>query len=291
MQEKTTHAVNPGEDKFLLLNGLRFHYVAWGDASLPPLVCLHGLRSYGQTYGPLATTLMDRFHVIGLDQRGRGQTAWDPEQGYYTDRYVADLECLVDQLGFDKFHVLGHSMGGTNSLVYAKKHPDRLASIILEDAGPGAWNQSRGASRINIELQNTPITFDSWAKARAFWRSIRPNVTEDAIDSRVTNSLIETAAGITWKHDQAGITACRLQPDPLREPPDLWPCVEAIACPTLVLRGEASDYLSRTTYTEMLQRNKLLQGVEIDGAGHYVHDDQPTQFIGAVNTYLNARIA
>ena len=98
MQEKTTHAVNPGEDKFILLNGLRFHYVAWGDASLPPLVCLHGLRSYGQTYGPLATTLMDRFHVIGLDQRGRGQTAWDPEQGYYTDRYVADLECLVDRV-------------------------------------------------------------------------------------------------------------------------------------------------------------------------------------------------
>lgn len=279
-----------GEDKFIRLNGLNFHYVTWGDPANPPLVCLHGLRSYGRTYEPLGSALADRFHVVALDQRGRGESDWDPERGYYTDRYVADLESLVDQLGFERFHLLGHSMGGTNSLVYGKRHPERIASMILEDAGPGAWSSSGGAERINAELRNTPVRFDDWASARAFWRSIRPNVTEEAIDSRVANSLREGPECITWKHDQAGIAACRLQPDPQREPPDLWPCVEAIRWPTLVVRGANSDYLSAATYSEMLARNARVSGVEVPGAGHYVHDDQPRAFQDAVRAFLDARI-
>ena len=287
MQENNQSA---GQDKFIQLNGLNFHYVAWGDPASPPLVCLHGLRSYGRTYAPLAQALMDKFHVIALDQRGRGESDWDPEQGYYTDRYVADLESLVDQLGFQTFHLLGHSMGGTNSLVYGKRHPQRLASLILEDAGPGAWNRSGGAERINAELRNTPLSFASWDAASAFWRSIRPNVTDEAIASRVENSMQQTSDGIVWKHDQAGITACRLNPDPQREPPDLWPCVEAITCPTLVVRGAKSDYLSAETYANMMQRNPHFTGVEIAGAGHYIHDDQPQAFIDAVRGFLHARV-
>lgn len=279
-----------GEDKFIALNGLKFHYVAWGDPANPPLVCLHGLRSYGRTYEPLANALKDKFYVLALDQRGRGETDWDPQRGYYTDNYVADLERLVDQLGFERFHLLGHSMGGTNSLVYGQRHPDRLASMVLEDAGPGAWSHSGGAERINAELRNTPLRFDNWDEARAFWRSIRPNVTEQAIESRVANSLQRGPDGITWKHDQAGIAACRLQPDPLREAPDLWPCVEAVRWPTLLVRGATSDYLSAATYAQMLASNPQLTGVEVPGAGHYVHDDQPQAFVAAVRDFLGARI-
>lgn len=100
----------------------------------------------------------------------------------------------------------------------------------------------------------------------------------------------QTSAGIVWKHDQAGITACRLHPDPQREPPDLWPCVEAITCPTLVVRGAKSDYLSAETYAQMMLRNPQFTGVEIAGAGHYIHDDQPQAFIDAVRGFLQARV-
>ena len=275
-----------GEDGHATLNGLPFHYVRWGSPQWPALVCLHGLRSYARTFEPLAAALHGRVQVIALDQRGRGETAWDPARNYYTDQYVSDLRAFVDHLRLDRFHLLGHSMGGITSIVHAGQPGARLLSVVLEDSGPGASTASAGATRINDELARTPTRFGDWAQARAFWRLIRPNVTEEAIESRVANSMRETPDGIQWIHDQAGIAACRLNPDPARVTPDLWPFVEAIDVPTLVLRGGQSDYLSKDTLAAMLARNPRLRGREIAGAGHYVHDDQPEAFHQAVAEFL-----
>ena len=136
-----------GQDGFVELNGLRFHYVWWGDRGLPSLVCLHGLRSYGRTFAPLAATLANDYCVIALDQRGRGETGWDPGRNYYTGQYAADLAAFVDHLQLCRFHLLGHSMGGINAMVYGGTHPERLLSLILEDSGPGASTGSAGATR------------------------------------------------------------------------------------------------------------------------------------------------
>ena len=275
-----------GTDHFITLEGHRFHYVRWSVPGAPVLVALHGLRSYGRTFEPLAEALAGRFDVVALDQRGRGLTDWDPQGNYYTDRYVADLAAFVDALGLDRFHLLGHSMGGTNTLVYAAGNADRLASVVLEDAGPGASTNSERGKAINAELMRTPMRFDNRDAARAFWRSIRPHVTEEAIDSRVRHSLEEGEGGFVWRHDQAGIAAARLDPAPGRGVPDLWPGVKAIRCPGLLVRGGDSDYLSPATAAAMVAANANLQRVDIPGAGHYVHDDQPAAFLAAVVPFL-----
>lgn len=273
-----------GEDFFLHLRGLRFHYVSWGQAGAPVVICLHGLRSYARTFEPLALALADKFNVIALDLRGRGQTDWDPDGNYYIDEYVADLAQFVEALGLPRFHLLGHSLGGIIAYVYSQRHAQRLQSLVIEDSGPNASRQSAGAGRINAELRDTPATFPDWQSARAFWRSIRPNVTEAAIESRIANSLRQTDAGVSWIHDQAGIADCRL--NPTRPEPDLWPCVKALSCPTLLLKGANSDYLSRETVDEMVASNAVIQAREIPGAGHYVHDDQPELFITTVRDFL-----
>ena len=287
----TAPAPGNGRDGWLELNGLRFHYVSWGQPQSPALVCLHGLRSYARTFAPLAATLSRSFFVIALDQRGRGETDWDPDRNYYADQYVSDLATFVDRLGLARFHLLGHSMGGVNSILYAASHPGRLLSLILEDSGPGASQNSRGASRINAELANTPASFPDWESARAFWRSIRPNVTDAAIDSRVANSLKQGADRVEWRHDQAGIALCRLTGDPTRTMPDLWPLIPQITCPALVIRGAESDYLSTETLTAMQAANPRLRGIEVAGAGHYVHDDQPAAFHRAVISFLAGQAA
>jgi pimeloyl-ACP methyl ester carboxylesterase len=266
------------------LGALNFHYVSWGRADAPVLLCLHGLRSYARTFQPLAAVLEQDFHVIALDQRGRGRTDWDPSRNYYVDQYVQDLERFIDALGLDTVHLLGHSMGGINALVYSLANASRLRSLVLEDSGPGASRGSGGASRIDAELRNTPAAFPDWGSARAFWRSIRPNVTDEAIDSRVTNSLREGDGVVTWMHDQIGITQCRLQPT--QTDPDLWPCVRALSCPTLLVRGAKSDYLSRETFEAMLASNEKITGVEVAEAAHYVHDDAPQAFNAAVRGFL-----
>ncbi|WP_346897336.1 alpha/beta hydrolase [uncultured Roseibium sp.] len=273
---------------FVQLNGLRFHYLTWGASSAPLLICLHGLRSYGRTFAGLAEMLADRFHVLALDQRGRGETEWDPEQNYFATNYADDLGALIDHLGVEKAHLLGHSMGGINALTYALDHAQRFASLILEDSGPEAADgDSAGIGRILNELRTTPLSFDGYDAARAFWRSIRPNVTEEAIASRVANSMKEVDGKVVWRHDQLGIGKCRIEQAETRPNPDLWPAVEKLACPTLVLRGANSDYLDPARVERMCAVNPLVTAKEIEGAGHYVHDDNPVDFNAAVAEFLD----
>lgn len=276
----------PREGRFIS-QGLPLRYLEWGPADGPVLILLHGLRSYGHTWEPVALPLAGRWRVIALDQRGRGESAWDPDHNYYADAYVRDLEALVRQLDLRCFVLGGHSMGGANAFVYATRHPAQLLGLVIEDMGPGASAASGGAERIKRELLATPERFDSWDAAEAFWRGQRPGISEAALRSRLTHSLRQEADGrIRWKHDARGIAAARLGATP-EQLVDLWPHVDAIGVPTLVLRGANSDFLSAATARQMAERNPLLTCVDIPGAGHYVHDDNLPAFNAALAPFLD----
>jgi pimeloyl-ACP methyl ester carboxylesterase len=268
--------------------GLRLRYVEWGAIDAPAIVALHGLRSFAYTWEPVALPLADRFRIIALDQRGRGESDWDPQRRYFTDHYLLDLEALVAHLGLARFVLLGHSMGGATAFVYAGRHPDRLSALVVEDMGPGASAGGAGAERIRRELQSTPARFDSWAEARAYWRSKRPGVSDAALDARVQHSMRADKEGpIVWRHDAEGIAQARIGATPAQLV-DLWPHVEALRTPTLLIRGGASDFLTAPTAQEMARRNACIKNVEVPGASHYVHDDNLAGFQAALHAFLEA---
>jgi pimeloyl-ACP methyl ester carboxylesterase len=267
--------------------GLDLRLVEWGAPQAPTIVMLHGLRSYAYTWEPVALSLLPHWRTIALDQRGRGRSDWDPEGDYYTDAYVRDLEALVEALSLRRFVLLGHSMGGANALVYASRNPDRLAGLIVEDAGPGASASSSGSDRIKRELQETPLSFANWHEAAEFWRKIRPNISAAALQSRVTHSLKQDDDGRpTWCHDAVGIAKARLIATPDQHV-DLWPHVEALKTPTLLIRGARSDYLSAATAQDMCRRNPRIRLAEVAAATHYVHDDNPSDFNGVLQRFLS----
>lgn len=273
-------------DRYTTLNGLRAHYVEWGPVDAPPIVLLHGLRSYAMTWEPVAAALADRHRVIALDHRGRGDSAWDPEGRYTTEAYVSDLEQFVDGLGLERFVLIGHSMGGTNTIVYAARHPERVRLAVIEDIGPGSSAHSAGAGRIRHELERTPRRSADLDQARAYWRSVRPDISGDALDSRVRHTLrADGDGGLVWKFDLEGIARTRLDPDPSQRV-DLWPYVVTLRCPTLVLRGARSDFLSDSVCAEMAARQPLLTWQEVPGAGHYVHDDNLTDYLAGLCGFL-----
>lgn len=268
------------------INGLMHHYLAWGDAQAPAVLLLHGLRSYARTWEPVAQALCRTHRVIALDFRGRGDSAWDPERDYFADAYVSDVEGLVAHLGLTSFSIVGHSMGGTVGYAYAARHPDQVDALVVEDIGPGSSTGTAGAGRILRELAATPDGFASLDAVRAYWRQIRPGITEDALASRIVNTVRPDGyGGWQWKSDMAGIAQARRSGDPGRSV-DLWACVEALCCPTLVLRGARSDFLPVDTCVLMAKLQPLLRWAEIDGAGHYAHDDNPAEFIEHVTDFL-----
>lgn len=266
--------------------GLDFHVTEWGSPQGLPIVMLHGIRGYAETFSGIAASLQPDYRVIAFDQRGRGRTDWDPACNYYTDTYVEDLAAVADALSLARFALLGHSMGGINAIVYAACNPQRVTRLIIEDAGPGAFEDSDGARRIRRELADTPAGFPSWEAATDFMRALRPSVSEQARQQRL-NSMLKPApeGGFTWRYDHAGITRARLQPDPARRV-DLGAYVGRIACPTLLVRGGRSDYLQPAMVKRTLDLNPLIQAIEIADAGHYVHDDQPELFADGVCRFL-----
>jgi pimeloyl-ACP methyl ester carboxylesterase len=266
------------------LGGLRAHYLQWGDPADPPVVLLHGLRSYAATWEPLARELGRDHWVLALDFRGRGRSEWDPERRYFTDTYVRDVEEWVAQLGLRRFTLIGHSMGGTVGYVYAARHPDQVERLVVEDIGPGSSTSTEGADRVRREMTSTPGSFASEEEARAFWRGARPGTPEAAIDSRIEHTLDEVDGRWVWRLDMAGIAEARLSGDPAGSI-DLWQCVESIRCPALVVRGEHSDFLPVDLCREMSARQPTLTWTTIPGAGHYVHDDDPERYVDVVSRY------
>jgi pimeloyl-ACP methyl ester carboxylesterase len=284
--------VTPGSpvEGWLTTEGLNLRFVEWGFRENPAIVMLHGLRSYAYTWEPVALPLSDRWRVVALDQRGRGRSDWDPQGDYHTEAYVRDLEALADYLSLERFVLVGHSMGGANAFVYASRHPERVVALAVEDMGPGASASSGGADRIRRELNETPSSFATWNDAAAFWRRIRPDISAEALQSRVRHSLKQGDDGrVTWCHDAAGIARARLSATP-EQIIDLWPHVEALRMPTLVIRGASSDYLSAVTADEMCRRNALIRSTDVPGATHYVHDDNLMGFNAVLQDFL-ARLA
>lgn len=266
---------------FFTSDGLNLHYLKWGNGKVP-VVMLHGLRGFAQTWQDLVDALGNEFTFYALDQRGRGDSDWGPTEDYNADSYVKDLTRFVDHLALDRFVLIGHSLGGQNAVEFARQYPGRVMAMVIEDIGPGSSKQGEGAERIRREMRSTPLSFDSWQAAKDFWTSSRPNLTEQALQARLNYSFREVDGNVMWKHDQQGIGEARLTIEPI----DLWPAFHAIRCPTLLVKGGNSDFLSSQTVNDIMASSDVVQAVQIEGASHYVHDDQPEKFNEAVVHFM-----
>ena len=264
-------------------NELNLHYINFETTVNKPLIMLHGMRSYAQSWNDVAQELTNDFDIYALDQRGRGESDWDPNRNYFTDAYVDDLTNFVNIKGFNKLSLMGHSMGGANSIVYASRNPEIVETLVIVDIGPHTGT-STGGARINQELNNTPTEFDSLGDVKIFWRKQRPSISEHALNERVNFTIKQLDSGkYGFKWDVHGIANGRInatQPEI-----DMWDCVRKIQCPTLLIRGSNSDVLQSEVAIEMIKQNSNITLIEIPEATHYVHDDQLDLFNQEVNSF------
>ncbi len=97
-----------------------------------PLLLLHGLADCAVGWSSLGTYLADRYHVVAPDLRGHGESS-KPDHGYSSAEIIADLEALMNHLGWKQAHILGHSWGGKLATIWATQNPQRFSSLILVD--------------------------------------------------------------------------------------------------------------------------------------------------------------
>jgi pimeloyl-ACP methyl ester carboxylesterase len=110
------------------VNGLHMYYETYGDGS--PLVLLHGgMLTIDLNFAGLIPTLAKRHRVIGVEMQGHGRTA-DIDRPITPALLASDVVGLLDHLGIDRAHVLGHSMGGAVTMELAISYPDRMRSVV-----------------------------------------------------------------------------------------------------------------------------------------------------------------
>jgi pimeloyl-ACP methyl ester carboxylesterase len=255
------------QSKFLTVNGLCVHYLDWGSTDAPPIVCVHGYTSSAQAFNAPARRLQNRFHVIVPDVRGHGESAWSPAQAYQYADQVSDLAELVDQLGLARFTLIGTSMGGIIAMAYAGAHAERLSQLVINDIGPDVEG---GSTRITQMVGSRPDEFLTLEDAMAYRREMSPIVA-----SRSAEDQRELALGVlrqrpdgrwVWKMDPAYIQQRVRGGAPSR--PALWPVLERLSCPTLLVWGTESDVLSEEQARRMVKTLPRGELVAVPGVGH-----------------------
>ncbi|HSR58340.1 MAG TPA: alpha/beta hydrolase [Candidatus Binataceae bacterium] len=254
--------------KFVTIKGIKLHYLDHGTEGKPPLVCIHGLTGNAHNFDALAPHLSPHFHVRSLDVRGRGDSGWGPGIEYTPQNYVTDLAGFLDALAIERVTLIGTSMGGMISILFAGSYPNRVEKLVLNDIGPDV--DPKGIARIGSYVGEAPTEFADLKEVGAYYREHYPpmrNLPEQQLLDQVRWSVKPAPNGkLTWKMDPQ--VRKPIRGGAAARPLDMWVPFTRIAAPVLVVRGADSDILARATIDRMKSVIRSVEAVEVAGVGH-----------------------
>lgn len=261
---------------FITCANLEIHYTEWGAADAPVVVAWHGLARTGRDMDELAEHLSPHYRVLCPDMIGRGLSQWSkrPEQEYCLAFYARIAAQLFDQLGIERAHWVGTSMGGAIGTVCASglfepSMPARIQSLTLNDNAPALAPSAIARIR---EYAGSPPAFDTVRELEAFFRTVyKPyGWMSDAQWRRLTETSTRRLADgrVTPHYDPAMVQQFIAHPTDY----DLWPHYDALKIPALCLHGVESDLVLDETIEAMRHRGPgaagSLQVMEVPNCGH-----------------------
>lgn len=264
---------------------LKLAYQEWGPDDGPVILALHGFGVSGHMFDEFGQRAADRYRLINLDQRGHGDSEWASDGDYTREAFVADVEAVREELGFESVILMGHSMGGLNAVEYTFQHPERVSALILVDVGPEAAKE--GVDNI-MRFTRGPdeLDFDEFVQNAMRFNTRR---TEENIRERMRHRLRPLENGKwTWKFDKRfreGEGAVRSGSELSSD--ELWRRFRELAPPVLLLRGQQSDILSQEVAERTAGEIPAARLVVVPEAGHSVPGDNPDGFTEAVTAFLD----
>jgi pimeloyl-ACP methyl ester carboxylesterase len=261
-----------------------------------PLLLMHGGPSLDHSTLLHLRPLADQFTLIFYDHRCNGRSEGAEVSSMTFENLTADADALRQELGFDRWAVLGHSFGGNVALEYALRYPDSLSRLVLMNTGGDQWWVNHNAPEILAKRgyrasavqaarrfyngQITPDeylpTFMKFMSAYSYHNSLlyHPNLMALALKVGLGPPMKLRPEALIFGYGQLlqGWTVM----DRLSE----------IIVPTLVLAGRY-DFLFPPEHQAILADRLPNARLEIiECAGHNPHDERPTEVIEIIRSFI-----
>lgn len=251
-----------------------------------PIVFVHGFSHNRSVWQSLANDLAPGWRPILPDLRGHGESPWSLAGDYDLHDYASDLPRLLDRLGVERVHLVGHSLGGNVSTLFASAWPERVASLVLVDTGPEL--EAAGSQHIAGEVETVLRSFASTFEYRAQLAAIHPNGDAAVLDVLASTGLVKRIDGRFEPALDPGVLGdADVEVDMEAIESELWIALESIRCPVLVVRGALTAILSPPVAQRMVDE-VLADGrlVTLSNAGHAVMIDDGPGLGSAIGDFL-----
>ena len=265
---------------FLAVNGTKLHYLDYGTAGRRPMLCVHGGQAHAHWFDFVAPGFTPDHHVYAHDLRGHGDSAWADPQTYSFETHADDINAFMEKLDLRDVVLIGHSMGGMISLLYAATHPGRVSRLVIVDS-------------------TMLMPMDRVTKMREFSaRPARSYATQDELVARyrlepaqselASPDVVRRMALHSGRQDEAGRwqhKADRRVYANFRQVAGV-PLWEKIKVPALVIKGEHSTRFGPDVLAEIRARAPQVQNAMVPASDHHITLENPRGFVAAVRKFL-----
>jgi pimeloyl-ACP methyl ester carboxylesterase len=255
------------------------HYLDYGTPGRPAILCVHGGAAHGHWFDFFAPGFAANFHIRALDFPGHGDSQWMNPPDYTYEVYASGLAELTHKLNLRDFILIGHSMGGLVSLLYAATYPGRLRALIIVDS---ALRMTEDRVAVLRHVGSRPGSL--YATREDFLKRyrLRPEGTTAApeIIRHLADHGGRQLPDGSWTHKfDRNVYAQRNSFDGIMH-------CSKITIPTLLVKGGRSPRVTPQLTTEAQVRCPHLEVAEVPDADHHVFLDNPPGFERVVQAFL-----
>jgi pimeloyl-ACP methyl ester carboxylesterase len=265
------------EELVLPTRDLRLAGQAWGAADGEPVLALHGWLDNAASFAPLAP-LLHRVRLVALDLPGHGHSTHRPGGvPYHFIDFVADVVAAADALGWERFALLGHSLGAAVASFVAAAVPERVTRLaLIEGLGPITTDATDTPRQLAQSLRQwrrlahkrLPVYTDLQQAAQA--RAAAGPIALPAATTLAARGTRPVAGGLTWRSDPRLTIK---SPAYLTEA-QVLAVLEHIRAPVVLVWAQAGLRRDRPGLRERCRHVARLRVVELPG-GHHLHMEAP----------------
>lgn len=256
------------------------------EGSGAPLVIVHGLYGSSDNWMNIGKRLAERYTVYMPDQRNHGRSPFSDEHTF--DAMKADLYEFFEKHNIEKAILLGHSMGGKTAMWFAADYPEKVEKLVIADIAPKDYMLLKEDSQFylhqNILLAMQDIDFTE-IKIR---NDVEERLAEKIDDKRIRQFLLKNVA----KDKKTKLYKWRINVGVLYDNLDeivngvnkswLDDRIPITSYPVIFIRGMKSKYILPEDEKLIKEIYPEATIVDIPGAGHWLHAEQPEKFMKAV---------